>query len=141
MIVQFYLVWPVVIRSIPARHRVKVIGGLAVAAIVWRAIAIEVMSPGYVYNATDTNAAALFVGAWLAVARPASWPIARFGVQLYILLSMEIYLGRSTCPRVLVGTILLFRKYGLRTNGVILSVRMCVFSPETNCIQFVSGRE
>ncbi len=58
------------VRSIPTRHRARVIGGLAVAAIVWRAAAIGVMSPGWVYNATDTNAAALFVGAYLAVASP-----------------------------------------------------------------------
>ena len=30
------------------------------------------MSPGWVYNATDTNAAALFVGGYLAVAGPTS---------------------------------------------------------------------
>ena len=33
-----------------------------------RVVAIKVMSAGWVYNATDTNAAALFVGAFLAVA-------------------------------------------------------------------------
>lgn len=76
VIVHFYLLWPLAIRSIPVRHRAKVIGALAVVAIVWRAIAIEVMDPGWVYNATDTNAAALFVGAWLAVAR---LPIGKLG--------------------------------------------------------------
>lgn len=70
VIAQFYLVWPLVIAAIPARRRAPVIGVLAVAAIVWRVVAIEIMSPGWVYNATDTNAAALFVGAFLAVARP-----------------------------------------------------------------------
>ena len=68
VIAQFYLVWPLVIGRLPARYRAPVIGGLALAAIAWRAIAIGVMSPGWVYNSTDTNAAALFVGAFLAVA-------------------------------------------------------------------------
>lgn len=68
VIAQFYLLWPLVIAAIPGRRRARIIGGLAVVAIVWRVVAIEVMSPGWVYNATDTNAAALFVGAYLAVA-------------------------------------------------------------------------
>jgi len=68
VIAPFYLVWPLVIAAIPARRRARIIGVLAVVAIVWRVVAIEVMSPGWVYNATDTNAAALFVGAYLAVA-------------------------------------------------------------------------
>ena len=68
VIAQFYLVWPLVIAAIPARRRALIIGVLAAVAIVWRVVAIGVMSPGWVYNATDTNAAALFVGAYLAVA-------------------------------------------------------------------------
>ncbi len=67
VIAQFYLVWPLVMAAIPARRRVPIIGALAVVALVWRAIAIEVMDPGWVYNATDTNAAGLMVGAFLAV--------------------------------------------------------------------------
>ena len=67
VIAQFYLVWPLVMAAIPARRRTVTIGALAVLAIVWRAVAIEIMSPGWVYNATDTNAAALLVGAFLAV--------------------------------------------------------------------------
>ena len=66
----FYLIWPLVIGVVSARHRLRVIGLLTVAAIAWRVIAILVMSPGWVYNATDTNAAALLAGCWLAVARP-----------------------------------------------------------------------
>ena len=73
VIAHFYLVWPLVIGAIPARRRAVVIGGLAVAAIAWRAVAIGVMSPGWVYNATDTNAAALFTGAFLAVAAAPVW--------------------------------------------------------------------
>ncbi|MEO0494100.1 MAG: acyltransferase [Actinomycetota bacterium] len=80
VIVHFYLLWPLAIRSIPARHRVKAIGAMAIVALVWRAIAIEIMSPGWVYNATDTNAAALLVGAWLAVARPKRIPLAGLSV-------------------------------------------------------------
>jgi peptidoglycan/LPS O-acetylase OafA/YrhL len=68
VIAQFYLVWPLVMAVIPARRRASIIGAIAVAALVWRVIAIEIMSPGWVYNATDTNAAGLFVGAFLAVA-------------------------------------------------------------------------
>lgn len=67
VIAQFYLVWPLVIAAIPARRRALVIGLLAAVAIGWRVVAIEIMSPGWVYNATDTNAAGLFVGAFLAV--------------------------------------------------------------------------
>lgn len=70
VIIHFYLVWPLVIGWLPARHRRRVIGGLALAAIAWRLVAIGVMSPGWVYNATDTNAAALLVGGYLAVAKP-----------------------------------------------------------------------
>lgn len=69
VIAQFYLVWPLVIAAIPARRRALVIGLLAAVAIGWRVVAIEIMSPGWVYNATDTNAAGLFVGAFLAVTR------------------------------------------------------------------------
>ena len=68
VIAQFYLVWPLVMTVIPARRRASIIGAIAVAALVWRVVAIEIMSPGWVYNATDTNAAGLFVGAFLAVA-------------------------------------------------------------------------
>ena len=70
VIAHFYLLWPLVVGRLPARRRVHVIGGLALAAVVWRAVAIGTMSAGWVYNATDTNAAALFVGSFLAVARP-----------------------------------------------------------------------
>lgn len=70
VIAHFYLLWPLVIGWLPARHRIRVVGGLALVAVLWRAVAIGVMSPGWVYNATDTNAAALFVGGYLAVAGP-----------------------------------------------------------------------
>ena len=66
----FYLVWPLVIAALPSRYRIRGVAALAIAAIAWRAVAIGVMSPGWVYNATDTNAAALLAGCWLAVARP-----------------------------------------------------------------------
>lgn len=71
VIAHFYLVWPSVIAALAPVHRRRVIGGLLLVAVVWRAIAIEVMSPGWVYNATDTNAAAFLAGSYLAVARPA----------------------------------------------------------------------
>src|SRR5690606_12932870 len=53
----FYLLWPLVIAATPARSRVKVIGLILAASVVWRAIAVGVTSPAWVYNATDTNAA------------------------------------------------------------------------------------
>lgn len=73
VVAHFYLVWPFVIAAIPKRHRLRAVGLIAVAFIAWRAIAIGVMSPGWVYNATDANAAALLVGSWLGVARPGAW--------------------------------------------------------------------
>lgn len=76
----FYLLWPLVIGATPAKLRLRVIGLLAVAAIVWRGIAIGVMSPGWVYNATDTNAAALLVGCYLGVARFPTFRFARWSV-------------------------------------------------------------
>jgi peptidoglycan/LPS O-acetylase OafA/YrhL len=76
----FYLLWPLVIGVVPKRHRLRVIGLVAVTAIAWRAIAIGVMSPSWVYNATDTNAAALLVGCYLGVARPRAWRMARWSV-------------------------------------------------------------
>ena len=95
VIIQFYILWPLAIRKIPAQHRVKVMGVIAVAAIVWRAIAIEVMSPGHVYNATDTNMAALFVGAWLAVARPKRIPLSRFSVPAILVLMLFPIFGNT----------------------------------------------
>ncbi len=80
VIIHFYLLWPLVMRLIPARHRTKVIGGLALTAVVWRAIAIGVMSPGWVYNATDTNVAGLLVGSYLAVAAPGNWRSAGWSI-------------------------------------------------------------
>ena len=70
VVAHFYLLWPLVIGALPARHRLRVIGLLALVAIAWRVTAIGLMSPGWVYNATDTNAAALLVGCYLGVARP-----------------------------------------------------------------------
>ena len=80
VIAHFCVLWPLVIAAIRARYRTRIVGGLALAAIAWRAAAIEVMSPGWVYNATDTNAAALLVGCYLAVARPPAWRFARWSV-------------------------------------------------------------
>ncbi len=80
VIAQFYLLWPLVIGRLPARHRTSIIGGLALVAIAWRAVAIGVMSPGWVYNATDTNAAALFVGGYLAVVGPTAWRAAKWSI-------------------------------------------------------------
>jgi peptidoglycan/LPS O-acetylase OafA/YrhL len=82
----FYLLWPLVIGALPGRHRLRVIGLLAVAAIAWRFTAIGVMSPGWVYNATDTNAAALLAGCYLGVARPRVWRFAGWSVPALLAL-------------------------------------------------------
>ena len=88
VIAHFYVLWPIVIAAIGAKHRTLIVGGLAVAAIAWRATAIEFMSPGWVYNATDTNAAALLVGCYLAVARLASWRFAKWSVPALLALML-----------------------------------------------------
>ncbi len=88
VIAHFYLLWPFVIGPLPARHRIRVIGGLVLAAIAWRAAAIGIMSPGWVYNATDTNAAALFVGGYMAVARPTTWRFMNWSVPALLALML-----------------------------------------------------
>ena len=80
VLAHFYVLWPLLIWSVPAKHRVRAVGLLALAALAWRVVAIEVMSTGWVYNATDTNAIALLAGCYLGVARPeprrfAGWAI------------------------------------------------------------------
>lgn len=72
VIAHFYLVWPLVISAIAPERRRQVLGGLLLVAVAWRAISIVTLSPGWVYNATDTNMVSLFAGAYLAVAKPVS---------------------------------------------------------------------
>ncbi|WP_423915671.1 acyltransferase family protein [Candidatus Poriferisodalis sp.] len=91
----FYLLWPLVIAALRPRHRTRIVGGLALAAIAWRATAIEVMSPGWVYNATDTNAAALLVGCYLAVARPTTWRFARWSLPTLLALTLVPAFGNT----------------------------------------------
>ena len=86
VIAHFYVLWPLFFAALRTRHLTHIVGGLALAAIAWRAIAIEVMSPGWVYNATDTNLAALLVGCYLAVARPATWRFAKWSVPALLAL-------------------------------------------------------
>lgn len=93
VIAHFYLLWPLVIAAVRAEHRTRIVGGLALAAIAWRATAIGVMSPGWVYNATDTNAAALLVGCFMAVARPITWRFARWSVPALLALVLVPALG------------------------------------------------
>lgn len=102
VIAHFYLLWPLVIAALRARHRSRVVAVLALAAVAWRAIAIEVMSPGWVYNATDTNAAALLVGCYLAVARPTTWRFAGWSVPALLALVLVPAFG-STGTAVLWG--------------------------------------
>lgn len=80
VLAHFYLVWPLVIIGIPARYRRHAITALLILAAAWRVIAIGVASPGWVYNATDTNAVALLAGCWLAVSRPREWRLAGWSV-------------------------------------------------------------
>ncbi|HEX5630745.1 MAG TPA: acyltransferase [Acidimicrobiia bacterium] len=82
----FYLLWPLLIGAVPARHRLRVVGLLAVVAVGWRVMAIGVMSPSWVYNATDTNAAALLAGCYLGVARLRAWPRAGWAVPTLLAL-------------------------------------------------------
>jgi len=95
VIFHFYVVWPLVMKIIPAHRRVHVIGGLTVAALVWRVIAIEIMSPGWVYNATDTNAAALLVGCLLAVTDLRRIPLARWSIPLLFALMLLPVFGNT----------------------------------------------
>lgn len=91
----FYLLWPLLIAAVPARHRLRAVGLLAVAAIAWRVIAIGVMSPGWVYNATDTNAAAILAGCYLGVARPRAWRSADWSVPALLALMLLPVFGEK----------------------------------------------
>jgi peptidoglycan/LPS O-acetylase OafA/YrhL len=93
VIAHFYMLWPLAFAALRSRHRTRIIGGLALAAIAWRSVAIVVMSPGWVYNATDTNAAALLVGCYLAVARPTTWRFARWSVPALLALMLVPVFG------------------------------------------------
>jgi peptidoglycan/LPS O-acetylase OafA/YrhL len=88
----FYLLWPLVIAAVPSEHRRLAVGILALVALAWKATATVVMSPGWVYNATDTNAAALLAGCFLAVARFRPWRFAGWSIlALLILMFFPIF--------------------------------------------------
>lgn len=91
----FYLLWPLVIAAVPAAYRLRAVGFLAVAAIAWRVFAIETVSPGWVYNATDTNAAALLAGSYLGVARPHTWRFAGWSVPALLVLMLFPVFGEE----------------------------------------------
>jgi len=95
VLLHFYVVWPLVIAAVPARHRVRVVGGLALAAVAWRALAIGAVSPGWVYNATDTNAAAILAGCLLAVAPSRTWRAARLAAPALLALMFVPAFGES----------------------------------------------
>ena len=92
----FYLLWPLLVGAVPARQRLRVVGMLAVAAIAWRVIAIGIMSPSWVYNATDTNAAALLAGCYLGVARPRPWRWAGWSVLVLLALMFLPVFGEES---------------------------------------------
>jgi peptidoglycan/LPS O-acetylase OafA/YrhL len=91
----FYLLWPLVMRTLPARRRARVVGLLALAAIAWRVAAMGVMSPGWVYNATDTNAAAILAGCYLGVTRPRPWRLAGWSIPALLLLMLLPVFGED----------------------------------------------
>lgn len=91
----FYLLWPLAIAAMPAEYRVRAVGLLALAALAWRVIAIEVASPGWVYNATDTNAAALLAGCYLGVARPRTWRFAGWALPALVVLMFLPFFGEE----------------------------------------------
>lgn len=71
---QFYLVWPValavLLAVVPARHRVRVVLGLAaLSAALMAALVVPGQDPTRVYYGTDTHAFGLMIGAALALAR------------------------------------------------------------------------
>ncbi len=82
----FYLLWPLVIAAVPSERRRLAVGLLALVAVAWKAIATVVMSPGWVYNATDTNAAALLAGCFLAVAGLRPWRFAGWSILALLIL-------------------------------------------------------
>lgn len=92
----FYLLWPLAMGAVPPRRRLLVVGGLALIAIVWRTVAIGVMSPGWVYNATDTNAAALLAGCLLAVAKPRAWRFAGWSIPALLVLMLFPVFGEES---------------------------------------------
>ena len=91
----FYLLWPLVIAAVPAEYRLRVVGILALAAITWRVVALGTVSPGWVYNATDTNAAALLAGCYLGVARPRTWRFAGWSVPALVVLMLFPVFGEE----------------------------------------------
>lgn len=91
----FYLLWPLVIWVLPRHRRIHVIGGLLVVAVAWRAVAIGVMEPAWVYNATDTNAAALLAGCFLGVTRPRLWAHTGWAIPLMLGLMFVPFFGEQ----------------------------------------------
>ena len=66
----FYLVWPLIIAVIPARHRFKVVGLLTVAFGIWRiGLAASGADGDRLYYGTDMNAFALLAGCLVSVGR------------------------------------------------------------------------
>jgi peptidoglycan/LPS O-acetylase OafA/YrhL len=91
----FYLLWPLVIAAVPGKHRTLAVGLLALVAVAWKATATAVVSQGWVYNATDTNAAALLAGCFLAVARFRPWRFAGWSILALLILMFFPVLGEE----------------------------------------------
>ena len=66
----FYLIWPLIIAVIPARHRFKVVGLLTVVFGIWRiGLAASGADGDRLYYGTDMNAFALLAGCLISVGR------------------------------------------------------------------------
>jgi peptidoglycan/LPS O-acetylase OafA/YrhL len=66
----FYLLWPLVIALIPARHRFKVVGLLTFAFAMWRiGLAASGAGGDRLYYGTDMNAFALLAGCLISIGR------------------------------------------------------------------------
>ncbi len=88
----FYLLWPLAIGAVQPANRLRAVALMAVVAVAWRIAAIGVASPGWVYNATDTNAAALIAGCLLGVVRPGPWRFAGWSIPaLYALMFLPVF--------------------------------------------------
>lgn len=65
---QFYLLWPLLLRRL--RRPLPVVSGLFAASTLWRIVLVAQGHTAHVYFGTDTRAAALLLGALVALWKP-----------------------------------------------------------------------